>query len=231
MTGKNPEQLVFDLSRRPAMGREDFFVTDSNAQAVAWIDKWPDWPSSALVIFGPPAAGKTHLLSVWQQKTGAQLVDPGAVDLERFALENVKTVAVDDAEGVAGNARAEQGLFHIYNLMRERGGHMLLLSQKPAALWGIELPDLSSRLKAAGSVPVYAPDDALLSAVMIKLFSDRQLRVGQDVVSYLLPRLGRSLEAVRHVVEAIDLAALEQKKTVTVPFVRRILQDVQEKLI
>lgn len=231
MTGKFSEQLVLDLSRRPAMGREDFFVAPSNSAAVAWIDKWPEWSSPALVVYGPPASGKTHLLSVWREQSGARIIDPQTVVLEDLAATDCRAVAVDNAQNFAGDALAEQALFHLYNLMRERDGHLMLLAEKPVAQWGIVLPDLASRLKAAASAPLHLPDDALLSAVMVKLFSDRQLRVGQDVVEYLLPRFDRSLASVRQMVEAIDKAALTQKKPVTVPFVRQVLQSLQKKLL
>lgn len=224
MTENISEQLVFDLSRRPAMGREDFFVTGSNAEAVAWIDRWPGWPVPALVIYGPPASGKSHLLSVWLEKTKGQAAILPALSLENLAASDCRAVAVDNADDAAGNTQAEQALFHIYNLIREKGGHLLLLAEKPVAQWGIALPDLASRLKASASAALHQPDDALLSAVMVKLFSDRQLRVGNDVVCYLLSRLDRSLDSVRRAVEDLDRAALAQKKPVTVPLARQVLE-------
>jgi hypothetical protein len=68
--GLMAEQLVFDLPVRPAMGRDDFFVTGSNAAALAQVDGWRDWPFGKLVLVGPEGAGKTHLAHVWAAGAG-----------------------------------------------------------------------------------------------------------------------------------------------------------------
>ena len=66
-----PAQLALDLPARPAMGREDYLVAPCNQDGVSWIDKWPDWPAPALVLFGPAGSGKTHLAHVWQNRASA----------------------------------------------------------------------------------------------------------------------------------------------------------------
>jgi DnaA regulatory inactivator Hda len=218
------QQLPFDLGHRPAHAREDFWVSDCNRIAVDWIDK-QNWGAPALVIFGPPGCGKTHLLQVWKQTAGAlelstaQLV-PAAIDA---AVGASKAVMIDNVLPAIGHRAAEEALFHLYNMMKERGGGLLLSAAAPVAAWPFVLPDLKSRLMAAPAAEVGSPDDALMAVVLTKLFSDRQVFVPQEVVQFILPRIERSFAALRRVADAIDKRALAEKRPVTIPLVKEIL--------
>lgn len=219
-----PEQLPFDLGHRSAFARDDFWVSDSNRDAVAFIDAWPQWPAPALVIHGPAGSGKTHLLQVWKNESGAAVFDPAQVDA------HVRALIVDDAERLIGQRAGEEALFHAYNVLKENGGHMLLTAQTPQSAWSFVLPDLKSRLLAAPAVQTGSPDDQLLSVVLTKLFSDRQIFVPTEVINYILPRIERSFDAARQLVDQIDRKALSKKTPVTIPLVRDVMQS-QEKLI
>ncbi len=215
-------QLALGFEHRPAMGEEDFLVTESNLEAVAWIDRWPDWPAPALTVHGPTGCGKTHLTQVWRARSGAAAVDAatlGEADVPALLARGGGQVAVDRPDrGVA-----ERALLHLYNLVAERRGALLLTAEAPPARWGLRLPDLASRLAAAPAVAVRAPDDTLMAAVLAKLFEDRQLKVGQDVIDFLLLRLERSFSAARLLVAAADAAALAAHRRITVPLVREVL--------
>jgi chromosomal replication initiation ATPase DnaA len=218
-------QLPLELPHRPAFGTEDFLVADCNRAAVAWIDRWPDWPAPLLILFGPEGCGKTHLAHVWQARSAARVVgaaelaglDPGSFD-PGFAL-----VVEDMAPGLP--REAQRNLFHLYNIAGENRGYLLATSRYAPAEWQISIPDLASRIGAAPAASIGAPDDALLAAVVVKLLADRQLKVGADVVAYLLPRMERSFAAARRLVAVIDAAALAEGRNVTVAFVRRVLEQ------
>lgn len=214
---KKPQQLPFDLGHRTAFARDDFWVSDSNREAVAWIDKYPDWPAPLLVIHGPRACGKTHLLKVWQNETDAAAYVPEAVGALPAA------VTVDGIDRLVGDPVREEALLHLYNIQKERGGHILAAAETPPRQWRFALRDLESRLLAAPAVAVGSPDDQLMAVVLTKLFSDRQLFVSQEVVQFLLPRLERSFAAMRDIAAAIDRKALAEKRPVTVPLVRELL--------
>jgi len=218
-------QLTLDLGHRPALGREDFLVAPSNELAVAWIDRWPDWPGPALALYGPPGCGKSHLAQVWRAASDAAGIEAAALTTGELPdlLGPSVNCAVEGAEAIAGLAEAERALFHLYNLVKERGGSLLLTGRSAPARWPVELKDLRSRLAAASAVELNAPDDALIEAVLVKLFADRQVRVGGDVVRYLLPRMERSFEAARELVAAIDLAAMAQHRQVSVVLARAVL--------
>lgn len=219
-------QLVLDLPLRTALGRDDFLVTPSNAAAVAMIDSYPDWPHYGGVLVGGSGSGKSHLLEVWRQSSGARLIQTSELAsqppdrlLEQGAL------AIDGAPGPALDERA---LFHLLNLARQTGGHVLIASETDPAHWKVQLPDLASRLKALPVARLDAPDDALLRGVLVKHFADRQLAVEEPVISYLMLRMPRSLDAARAVVAELDALALAEKSAVTRTLAARVLQHMTE---
>ncbi|MBO22730.1 MAG: DNA replication protein [Rhodospirillaceae bacterium] len=218
-------QLVLDLGHRTARGRSDFLVSRSNAEAVEWIDRWPDWPARALVIWGPPASGKTHLGHVWCDVSGGTLIGPDDLRGSDAAQLRARSafLCVDDADRLAGERDGEEALLHLYNYVLETDGALLVIAGEAPARWNVGLADLASRIKALAGAGISAPDDDVLAALMVKQFRDRQLRVGEDVVLYLLARMERSFAAVPGIVAAIDSAALERRRPVTVPLAREIL--------
>lgn len=222
------EQIPFDFAPRPALGKDDFLVAPSNAEAVQWVDRWPDWPQVALVIAGPEGAGKTHLAHVFRRVSGAPAVT--ARDLrERGAdgvLDGHAALVLEDMEGILAQGLEEEVL-HLYNLAREHDAKLLMTAESAPARWNVALKDLSSRLNTAQVAEIRPPDDALLTALIVKQFADRQLRVEQDVLTYMLARMDRSFAGVRDLVRAIDETALAQKRAITVPLVRRVLENDQ----
>src|SRR5260221_13702471 len=194
--GAMPNQLTFDLALPPpTYAREDFVVADGNREALAWLDRWPDWPAPALALSGSPGSGKTHLGRIWAARakaalrTGADFEAKSIADLAALT-EAHAAVLVDDADRAPDRA-----LFHLYNLMRERRGHLLLLAELPPARWRIALPDLASRLRAAPAVAVASPDDELLGSIILKQLADRQLHAAAGVVHYLVSHMERSADA------------------------------------
>jgi DnaA regulatory inactivator Hda len=206
-------QLPLDLAYRPALDMADFVIAPGNRDAVAWIDRWPDWPSHALAIHGPKGSGKSHLAHVWQARSRAEFLD-------RAADETPAAVVLDQPQGWA-----EDALLHLYNRLREAGGHLLIVSETPPARWPVALPDLGSRLASIPAVALSAPDDDLLVAVMAKQFSDRGLEVNEDVLRYVASRVERSFAAAADVVTKIDRAALAQQRKVTLALARECLAD------
>jgi chromosomal replication initiation ATPase DnaA len=213
-------QLPLDLGHRPALDRTDFLVAPCNETAVAWLDRWPDWPAPALALYGPAGSGKTHLAQVWQARAAARLIDAAALatDLLPGLLGDAAAAIVDDADRAA-----EAPLLHLYNILAERRGHLLVIAREAPARWAIALPDLRSRLVAAPAVGVMPPDEALIGALLVKLFADRQLAVADEVVAYLALHLDRSFEAAQQAVAALDAAALAEHRRVTAPLARKVL--------
>ena len=226
-----PQQRTFDWPVRPAFGREDFLVAPCNEAAVAWLDRWPHWPGPALVIHGPPGSGKSHLAEVWRGRSGAAVVEAASLAdvVEAASLADVAEAAAGAGQSAAlvvdglGGRIDERALLHCYNGIAERGGHLLLTASAPPSHWPLTLPDLASRLRLAPVAELGMPDDALLGALVLKLFADRQIAVAREVPAYVVPRIERTFEAVDALVERLDRAALAEGRAITVPLVRAVL--------
>ncbi|MDX2259005.1 MAG: hypothetical protein NW205_08825 [Hyphomicrobiaceae bacterium] len=208
-----PRQLTLDLAHRPALGAEDFLVSRANTLAVDLIDGMAGWPHGAALVCGPAGSGKSHLASVWRHRTGAAMIAASAAGHDAAVLlEQSGALVVEDLDlGIAD----EQALFHLLNLCRQGRGVVLATSQVAAGLLDIRFPDLNSRIRALPQAVIEAPDDALLKAVLVKQFSDRQLLIEPAVVDYLVARIERSMAAARLVVAEIDGLALAMQRRVT----------------
>jgi chromosomal replication initiation ATPase DnaA len=177
------------------------------------------------VLSGPAGAGKSHLARVWSARVGAALVDSRSLTVAGVPalVADSRAVAVDGADAVAGIATAERALLHLFNVVAEAGGRLLLVATAPAAGWGVVLPDLGSRLRAAPTVALGPPGDDLLAALLVKLLADRQLRPPAEVVAYLVPRMERSCDAARRLATELDRAALAAHRPITLPLARSVL--------
>ena len=217
-----PRQIPLDLPVVERRGREDWIVSASNAAATELIEHWPDWPADVVLLIGPEGAGKSHLARVFADLSGAILV--AAADLatrDPLDLAAREALVIEDA----GAGVDERALFHLLNAVRQSGGTLLITARDHPALWGLSLPDLLSRLRAATPVELAEPDDELLAALLAKLFADRQTVVDPAVISYVARRMERSFAAAVGLVEALDRTALAAKGPITRAVAARVLGD------
>jgi chromosomal replication initiation ATPase DnaA len=221
MTGT---QLPLAFGHVPSLAADDFLVAPCNAEAHAWTGSPDLWPGPASILAGPAGSGKTHLAHLFAHSGGGVLVSAAELTREntRSLLEAVPVLAVEDCDATGLD---EVALFHLINQGRELGRFLLLTARTVPSSWNVGLPDLRSRLLAMPVAAIGAPDDALLAALLVKLFMDRQIRIGEDVVHFLVGRMERSFAACAMMVERLDHAALAGRRAVTVPLARRILED------
>ena len=213
-----PEQLPLDLPVRSAMNAAGFVVSDSNQDAVAWLDRWPDWPGAALAVYGPPGCGKTHLAHVWQARSAARFLDASALE----QLPERENLILD------GIRLPEEHLFHLINHVRAQRTSLLILDREPPARWAVRLPDLASRLAGIPAVAVQPPDDTLLAAVLAKHFSDRQVDVAPEVIAYLVKQIERSFIAAETAARRLDRAAMAKGAAISIRLAREILRGEQD---
>lgn len=204
-------QLAFEFTPAPRFGDDDFLLAASNEAAWRLVAAWPRWPDPALALVGAPGSGKSHLAAIWARRSQAVMAPPESIaqdsDLGEFYGRNI---LVEGADRVAD----EPGLFHLFNLVQESRASMLLTAETPPDRWGVNLPDLRSRLRRAPVATIEQPGDDLVRAVLVKLFDDRQLAVDVSVIDYIALRIDRSLDAARAVVAALDAEALSQGRRV-----------------
>jgi len=215
------DQLPLALPVDANLGRDDLVVGKANSIAIELIDQWPDWKTPVLILAGPTGSGKSHLASIWAEKSGAIIfpssqissIDNSAPGVANFVIEDVSEDEID-----------ETALFHLLNTTKEKGGFCLITSSTWPQSWNIVLPDLASRLRAATLVELSEPDDMLLSQTLIKLFADRQISVDRNVVDYLVVRMERSINTARILVERLDATALATGKPITRRMAAKVLQ-------
>jgi chromosomal replication initiation ATPase DnaA len=223
-----PDQLVLDLAARPALGREAFFVSPANELAVALVELWPDWPGPALALIGPEGAGKTHLAHVWATRSGAEVVPAEALaGLDPGAVPEGAAVALEDLDRLpaASRDRAEAAAFHLYNRLAAGGGALLVSGRGAPGAWGIRLPDLASRIGAAPVAKLDPPDDRLLAAILVKLFADRGVAVGPDLIGYLVLRMERSFQGAQALVAKLDARGLARRRRLNVRLAAEVLDE------
>lgn len=225
----NITQLALDFPHRPSLGREDFLVAPCNREAVALIEQWPNWPYFALCLYGPKGSGKTHLANVFANNVANLTNFPYKIPFIRAEQLNIdKSHELFEQnrclviEGLQ-NLRDEEALFHLYNMYRDEGGNILFTSEAAPARLDFRLPDLRSRLNIVPAVEIKEPDDELLSALLVKLFVDRQIMPSPEIISYMLANMLRSFEFARKLVAEIDNISLARKRAVSIPIVKEAI--------
>lgn len=199
-------QFALPFPHRPAYAADAFLAAPSNADALAWLDRTPDWPCRRLALWGEAGCGKTHLLHRWAERSGAALLCPAALQAEPPS----RPVALDDAD-----LAPERKLLHFLNAAAELRLPVLLAGRAPPARWKLAVPDLASRLRATVAVQIRPAGDPLLHALLARLLAERQLAVPEPVQATLLARLPRHPAALRDAVARLDRLTLATGRRVT----------------
>lgn len=217
------EQLTFDLPAGVALTAGDFFVSEANAAAYVLVTHVDSWPERKLVLTGPQGSGKSHLARVFATNEDAVVIP--ADTLTGDMTRPKKPVVIEDVEGLTDFG--ETALFHLHNHMREAGLPLLITARSAPSRWNIALPDLASRMQAATPTVIGDPDDDLLTAIIMKLFADRQIMPSPKLPSYLAARIERSFKAAADIVEAMDAASLRLKRDVNEKLAGQVLAQAE----
>lgn len=217
-----PRQLPLDLPIETRLEVEDFVISSSNEVAYQFIGKWPVWPDRVLLLTGPEASGKSHLAAVWASKSRAWIEKASDIKLDRVPhLVSSGALVIEDCDR---SGLDEHALFHLINAARERGTYLLLTARTGPNEWGLQTKDLLSRLRLAPEVKIDGPDDALLKAVLFKLFIDRQLVIDTTIITFIQSRIERSIAAARDFVERLDREGLARGKPITRALAAQLLK-------
>ncbi len=211
-------QLIFEWPTGVALGAEDFFVTDANRAAYTMIAAPEIWPQGKLVLTGPEGSGKSHLARVFAARHGADIIS--AENLPE-GLHPTGAIVVEDVDRLPH--AHEESMFHLHNHQLAHRLPLLITARTLPVRWNIRLPDLASRMQATTPASITGPDDALLQAVLMKLFADRQIMPPPSVVTYLATRIERSFASAQRIVGDVDTAALTDKRAITVKLVAAVL--------
>jgi chromosomal replication initiation ATPase DnaA len=225
-------QIAFNFAPHPYFGREDFMVSACNNEAVQMIDSWPEWPFFAICLYGPNGCGKTHLSRIFSDKVSVMTHYPYKIPCINAAKINMDTpfklfkqnpcLIIEDLD----ENIHQEALFHLYNLYRNEGGNILFTALQAPARMHFSLPDLQSRLNIVPAVAIGEPDDEMLSALILKLFNDRQLIVSPEIITYMLNNMQRSFSYCNKLVEEIDNISLARKRAISIPIVKEAIHTL-----
>ena len=219
----HPHQLAFELSHAESLSRDNFLEGPANAAGLALIDSWPEWPNRIMWLAGPEGSGKSHLAAIWAEEAGARSTTANA--LTAAAVPEALATGALAVQDIKSKEFDERALFHLMNLAREENAYVLLTGRKPPVALDIELRDLRSRLRTVPVISLLPPDDQLFRALIVKFCADRQMKVDENVISYLATHLERSPAAARQVVELLDSEALRQSRPITRALAAELLRN------
>jgi hypothetical protein len=218
-------QKFFDFGFNAKIRDENFIVSESNRRALEIIEEWPEWKSHAIFLYGPKDSGKTMLANIWAYASRARMLKPQQIYAMVSKPYEYKggCYIIEDIESV----HDEAALFHLFNSIKEDGGFLLMTARSHPSNLKIRLADLRSRINSIVCCSVSNPDDELLRTLFFKNFVERQLKVEMSVIDYLVSRTERSFDVVGKLVEELDKNALQEKKNITIPFARMIIDKLK----
>ncbi len=221
-------QTILPFHHQPSYVAEDFLISSANMDAHSWITSDTElWHNGTLLIWGETGSGKTHLAHIWASQHNAPFLSSEQIarPSDIYQTKTPPFWVIDNIDIQLHRNIDETTLFHLLNIITQENGRMLLTASTPPTTWNIQLKDLASRLRAISTVKLHLPDTILMKALLIKLFSDRQLHIHEDVVEYIITRIDRNFKAIHTIVSLLDHASMRQKRNITTPLVREIISN------
>ena len=213
-------QLLLELDYKTNFNEHDFYLSKSNSNAFNLINRWPDWEKKILNISGEKFSGKSHLANIFKLKSKAFLVRGNKIDNSIFkSLKLYESIIIDDFE----ECNEEEILYSIFNLIDQDSKYLLINSLKPINKIKYKLPDLASRSKNCLYAEIENPDDELLFAIILKNFSDRQIKIEKKIINFIISRVDRSYRKIDEFIYKVDELSLKKKKPINLKTIKEIL--------
>ena len=213
-------QLLLDFDHNIEFNEHDYYVSRSNYLAFNLIQNWPKWERKILNISGDIFSGKTHLAKIFQYKSNALYL--GYSDINEDALKKIKlneTIIIDDFEKI----KNENLLYSLFNLIYQDNKYLLILSNRTISKINYDLDDLNSRAKNCIFAQIENPDDDLIFAIIVKSFSDRQIKLEKKLLEFIIKRIERSYGKIYEFIYKVDELSLKKKKPINLKTIREIL--------
>ena len=213
-------QLLLDFDYKTNFNEHDFYLSKSNSNAFNLINRWPDWDKKILNISGEKFSGKSHLANIFKLKSKAFLIKGNEIDNSIFkSIKLHESIIIDDFE----QCDEEEILYSIFNLIDQDSKYLLINSLKPINEIKYRLPDLTSRSKNCLYAVIENPDDELLFAIILKNFSDRQIKIEKKIINFIISRIDRSYRKIDEFIYKIDELSLKKKKPINLKTIKEIL--------
>ena len=213
-------QLLLDFGHKKNFIENDYYVSKSNYFAFNIIDKWPKWEKKILNIWGEKFSGKSHLATIFKSRTKALLIKQNKINNETFKkIKLFESVIIDDFKDNFN----EKIIFSIFNLIDQDNKFLLICSEKPINEIKFKFPDMTSRSKNCLVAEIEKPDDDLIFAIIIKNFSDRQIKLEKKIIEFIINRIDRSYSKICEFIYKIDELSLKKKKPINLKTIKEIL--------
>ena len=212
-------QLLLDFHYKTNFNEHDFYLSKSNSNAFNLIYRWPNWDKRILNISGEKFSGKSHLANIFRLKSKAFLIKGNEIDNSIFkSIKLHESIIIDDYE----ECKEEEILYSIFNLIDQDSKYLLINSLKPINEIKYRLPDLASRSKNCLYAEIQNPDDELLFAIILKNFSDRQIKIEKKIINFIISRIDRSYRKIDEFIYKIDELSLKKKKPINLKTIKEI---------
>jgi len=217
------DQLILKFPSDKNYSKEDFFVTSSNKEAYDFINSWPKWVKRIVNIFGPPGSGKTHITSILKSKTSVLETESNLLNDNIFFKFKTKEALI--IKNLNENI-SEKLFFSLWNTVIQDNKYLLITSIDPISTYKLKLLDLKSRIRSCMSIRIKLPSDELISVILAKNFSDKQIAVEKKHIDYIIKRIDRSYEKISQFISILDRYSLKKASPLNLKLIKEVLKMI-----
>jgi len=215
------DQLILKFPSHQAYKKEDFYVSPSNQEAYDFINSWPGWIKKIVNIFGPSGSGKSHLASILKNKTSYLKINSNELNEKIFTRYKIKEALIIEN---LDEKISEKLLFALWNVAMQDNKYLMITSKKPISSYKFKLKDLTSRVKSSLIIGIKLPSDDLISVIIAKSFSDKQIKVEKKHIDYIIKRIDRSYEKISQFILTLDKYSLKKRKPFSLKLIKEVLK-------
>ena len=217
------DQLVLEFPSQQAYKKEDFYVSPSNHEAYDFVNSWPRWIKRIINIYGPSGSGKTHLASVLKNKTTSLCVNSNELNENIFLeFKTKEALIIEDLD----EKISEKILFSLWNAASHDNKYFLITSKKPINSYKFKLQDLISRVNSCLTIGIDLPSDDLISVILAKNFSDKQIKVQKKHIDYIIKRIDRSYEKISQFILVLDKYSIKKRSPFSLKLIKEVLKMI-----
>jgi len=217
------DQLILNFPTKKAYKKEDFYVSPSNKEAYDFISSWPKWIKRIVNIFGPSGSGKSHLTSILKSKTSFLQVNAKDLDDKIFLKFKTKEALIIDN---LDQKVSEKLLFSLWNFALQDNKYLLVTSVKPITSYKFKTRDLISRVNSSLIIGINLPSDDLISVIIAKNFSDKQITVEKKHIDYIIKRIDRSYEKISQFILTLDKYSLKKGSRFNLRLIKEVIKMI-----
>ena len=217
------DQLILKFPTNKAYLKEDFYVSSSNQEAYEFINSWPKWIKRIANIFGPSGSGKTHLASILKNKTSTLKIESDKLNDKIFFKFKINEALIIEN---LNEKVSENLLFSLWNFALQDNKYLLITSTKPISAYKFKLPDLQSRASSSVIIGINLPSDDLISVILAKNFSDKQIKIEKKHIEYIIKRVDRSYGKISQFISILDKYSLKKGTPFSLKLIKEVLKMI-----